>query len=240
VKFAPITPACVLAILALAAGCGSKPSPPGRLENVGGSPPSEPDASTPEGSSDAGGSEAVSDAGPPDAAGAPDGDGLDAGPDARVPEPDAAPAEEVGCIFDTLEAHCSELACPSLDEAADWLLADDPIAVVRRPCEGADGTRFITIGAAYGLPSAGYIYDAESGELVSTYVVSDVAEYCSGDDASNVGFSGRVIQDCASVNPDDVTTPCDEGPGGPGPGGPGPGGPANGPDPSEECIYING
>jgi hypothetical protein len=235
-KFAPIAPAC---ILALAAACGSKPSPPGRLENVGGSSAREPDASTSGGRSDAGGLEPVIDAGPPDAGEAPDGDGLDAGPDARAPEPDAAPAEEAGCIFDTLEARCSELACPSLDEAADWLLADDPIDVVRRPCEGADGARFITIGAAYGLSSAGYIYGAESGELVSTYVVSDVAEYCSEDDASNVGFYGRVIQDCASVNPNDVTTPCDDGPGGPGPGGPGPGGPGGGPGPSEECIYIN-
>jgi hypothetical protein len=245
VKTLLVTPAHALAILAFAAGCGSKPSPPGGLENVGGSSGREPDASASGGSSGSG-SAPVLDGGLPVATGAPDGGALDAGPDAGATEPDAAPAAEDGCVVDPLESRCSEVACPDLDEAADWLLADDPIAVVRRPCEGADGTRFITIGAGYGLSSAGYIYDAESGELVSTYTVSDVPEFCSAGDASNVGFYGRVIQDCASVNPNDVTTPCDDGPGGPGNGGPGnggpgpgPGGPGTGADPSEECIYIN-
>jgi hypothetical protein len=184
-----------------------------------------------------GSAEPVLDAGPADASTAPDADTLDAGPDAHATQPDAAPAEEEGCVLGTLEERCSELACPDIDEAADWLLADDPVAVVRRPCEGADGTGFITIGGAYGLASAGYIYDAASGELVSTYVVSDVPDYCSEGDASNVGFHGRVIPECASVNPNDTTTPCDDGPGN---GGPGNGGPGNGGDPSEECIYING
>jgi hypothetical protein len=244
VKTPLVSRAFVLAILALAAGCGSKPSPPGRLENVGGSSGREPDAATSGGTSGGGAEpEPVIDAG------APDPQGLDAGGDASLPDagvdPDAdggARIEE-GCVVDSIENECANAGCPDLDEAPEWLLAEDPPVVVRRPCEGADGTRYITIGRNYGFGGTGYIYDAESGELVSKYATSDVADFCTESTASSVGFYGRVVWDCASLNPNGVTTPCEDGPGGPGPGGPGAGGPGpGGPgpvDPSEECIYIN-
>jgi hypothetical protein len=225
-------PSCayILASLALASACGSKPSPPGQLENVGGSSGREPDASM---SGGTGGAEPMLDAGLPEAdaadAGELDAGELDAGADARAPQNDAAAAAEEGCVIGTLESRCGEGACPDLDEAADWLLAEEPSAVVRRRCEAADGTQFITIGGSFDSASNGYIYAAESGELVSTYVLSDIAEWCSETTPSSVGFNGRVIPDCAAVNPDDVTASCDD-----------TSGPGNSGSSPEECIYTNG
>jgi hypothetical protein len=76
-------PAYILALLALAAGCG-KPSPPGRLENVGGSSAAEPDASTGgtsgNGGDGGGGGEPALDAG----ANVPDAQ--DAGADVELPD----------------------------------------------------------------------------------------------------------------------------------------------------------
>lgn len=222
----------ILALGLCAAACGSKPSPPGPLENVGGSFADEPDGSTPAGSGGggsggAGGDGVELDAGLPDAA-APDADTLDAGPDARAPEGDAAPVVERGCVLSTLAERCDD-GCPALDEAPSWLFADDPVAVVRRRCEGADGTRYVTIGGSFGYGTTGYVYDAESSELVSSYRTSDVAELCDDTTPSAIGFYGRVIHDCASVNPDDISTPCDEDSSGPGNGG----------DSPEACIYSD-
>ena len=220
----------IAALALLPAACGSKPSPPGPLENVGGSFSNEPDASLPAGSGGGGAggggsSGAELDAGLSDAD-APDADRLDAGPDARPPEGDAAPGAEDGCLVSSLEARCED-GCPDIDEAPSWLAADAADAVVRRRCQGADGTRYITIGGAFGDASSGYIYAAQSGELVATYVISDSDEWCTDTTPSPLGFHGLVIRDCAAVNPDGITRPCGSGASGPG----------NGPAPPEECVY---
>lgn len=225
-----VAPTRLITVLLFAAACGSRPNPPGRLENVGGSSGREPDAATAGGSSGTGAEPEVD-------AGTQHPDRLDAG-DAVVPdagdagggaaEPDAGPLVEEGCVIDSLADECNtEPGCPELDEAADWLLAEEPVAVVRRTCEGGDGTRYITVGGGFGDSSTGYIYDAESGELVSKYSSLDVADFCSDSTPSSIGFHGRVVWDCASVNPNDTTRPC-----------PRSNGPGNGENYPDECIYV--
>ncbi|HTV20177.1 MAG TPA: hypothetical protein VMG12_15945 [Polyangiaceae bacterium] len=202
---------------------------------MGGSFGEEPDAAAPAGSggggsgggSGGGGVDAL-DAGATDAGG-PDADALDAGPDAVGAEGDAATVVEQGCVLRSIEELCED-GCPDFDEAASWLFADDAATVVRRRCDGADGTRYSAIGASFGSVSRGYVYTADGHELVSSYRTSDVPEMCSDTTPSELGFYGRVIHDCVAVNPDDITTACDDS------SGPG-NGEGNAP---EECVYFDG
>jgi len=154
----------------------------------------------------------------------PDADALDSGVDA--PEGDGGPALEQGCLLGELVSDCED-ECPALDEAPDQLFAGGADAAVRRPCRGSNGTRYITIGSGSDGYSGGYIYDAESGELVSTYASSTVTEWCADASASAIAFYGRVVQDCAAVNPNGVTTACDSR------------GPGSGGDPLAECIIYS-
>lgn len=220
----PLASAPWLVFLALIAACGSTPSPPGPLQNVGGSAGSGPDASA-SGTSGSGGSrvDPALDAG---ASGdEPDADALDASLDARAPDADGA-AVESGCVLGTLDSDCED-GCPDLDEAAEQLFAGGADAAVRRPCRGSDGTRYITIGSGSAAYSSGYIFAAASGALVATYASSTVSAWCADASASGVAFYGRVVHDCAAVNPDGVTAACDSS------------GPGSGGDPQAACILYS-
>jgi hypothetical protein len=129
------------------------------------------------------------------------GDAGDAG-DAGGP----LPPLDGRCVEGTLADFCVNDRCPSRQDALARLRADGAAFVVQRPCRGEDGTAFVSVGSSFLTNSGTYIYDAQSGELVSVYVLVDVYELC--DERATDAFYGPVIPDCMFDGPVSVPSIC--------------------------------
>jgi hypothetical protein len=152
------------------------------------------------------------------------GDDGDAAPDGPLPSLDGR------CVEGTLDDYCGgESSCPSRQTVLARFVATGASLVVQRPCQSETGGDLISVGYSF-LNNAGVrIYDAQSGELVSVYLLDDVADHC--DNRAADAFYGDLLPDCMFESPGDIPSICYEYRGASADGGLGQ------PTP-DECVFV--